>query len=120
MLGFFYMLLQRSRRRSARREPRGRRLNEHYKKRRTRLSPLSRARRSLRRVLRLARGERLPLHVPWGILHVPWGIGPAALERDYVIHDIARPAVRIAGLRHELLPGLRAAGDPPVAVPRAD
>ena len=46
--------------------------------------------------------------------------GPAALERDYVIHDIARTAVQIAGLRHELLPGLRAAGDPPVAVPRAD
>jgi hypothetical protein len=26
--------------------------------------------------------------------------GEVALERDYVIHDIARPAVRIAGLRH--------------------
>jgi hypothetical protein len=37
-----------------------------------------------------------------------------------VIHDIARPAVRLAGLCHELLPGLRAAGDPPVAVTGAD
>ena len=37
-----------------------------------------------------------------------------------MIHDIARPAVRIAGLRHELLPGLRAAGDPAVDVAGAD
>src|SRR6202011_5226734 len=65
------------------------------------------------RVLGLAFGDRLPLHVPRRI-------SAAALQRDDVIHDIARPAVRIAGLRHELLPGLRAAGDPPVAVPRAD
>jgi hypothetical protein len=31
-------------------------------------------------------------------LHVPRRIGAAALQRDDVIRDIARPAVRIAGL----------------------
>src|ERR1700719_307137 len=68
---------------------------------------------SLRRVLGLAFGDRLPLHVPRRI-------GTAALQRDDVVDDVTRPSVRVAGLRHELLPGLRAAGDPPVAVPRAD
>ena len=29
-----------------------------------------------------------------------------------MIDDVAGPAMRVAGLRHELLPGLRAAGDP--------
>ena len=53
-------------------------------------------------------------------MHVPRRISAAALERDDVIDDVTRPSVRVAGLRHELLPGLRAAGDPPVAVPRAD
>jgi hypothetical protein len=38
------------------------------------------------------------------------------MERaDDVIDDVARPAVRIAGLRHEVLPRLRAAGDTSVA-----
>src|ERR1700719_4520641 len=68
---------------------------------------------SLRRVLGLAFGDRLPLHVPRRI-------GTAALQRDDVVDDVTRPSVRVAGLRHELLPGLRAAGDPPMAVPRAD
>ena len=42
--------------------------------------------------------------------------GPAALQRDDVIDDVAGPPVGVAGLRHELLPGLRAAGDSTVNV----
>ena len=49
-------------------------------------------------------------------LHVRRRIGATTFQRHDVVDDVAGAAVRIAGLAHELVPRLRAAGDVAAAV----
>src|ERR1700720_5023789 len=50
--------------------------------------------------------------------HSVWSLAlPSAIVCHCMFHGASAPP---RFRRHELLPGLRAAGDPPVAVPRAD